>query len=142
MEFKLDYKFFHLLGAISIISGLVFVAVCNHLIKKPTIKMRLYGSIFHGLGMISVILSGLQLVKKYYLSVATSDIPNNIMSDQIASTQQNQWPIWVKYKIVIWLLLGLSISLAKRNSKYLLFNIFIFLLLAGFAIQLALTKAI
>jgi hypothetical protein len=122
-----DYKLIHILGAIAIISGLVFVAVCNHFTKKPPIKLRLFGSILHGLGMTSSILSGLYILKSH---------------PQFSSSIYGEWPLWAKYKIFIWLLLGLSISLAKRNSKHLFLNILVFLFLAGAAIHLALAKPI
>lgn len=114
-----SFKFLHILGFIFILSGLVFVNVVNHLHSKPTIKLRLYGSVIHGLGMAFVLYTGLKMAQ----------LLNFI-----------EWPTWLKYKIAIWLFLGLSISLAKRNSKNILINFTIFFALAAIAIHIALTK--
>jgi hypothetical protein len=121
----MDYptiKLFHLLGIMLVflgLGGMLFAAYAGFGPEKK--KLRRAAAILHGLGLLLIIASGIAMASS--LGLLHGDPPN-----------------WIKAKFVIWLLLGASISLAARASRYLWYLIAGWLLLGAAAAYLGLYK--
>ncbi|MGZ3769750.1 MAG: hypothetical protein ACXVCP_07935 [Bdellovibrio sp.] len=90
------YKIFHLLGLMLLFfgfGGLLISAYSKAELKKPA---RIMGFLTHGLGLLFILVSGFGMAARLGFM---SGLPN-----------------WVKAKVVIWALLGISISLVKRKG--------------------------
>ncbi len=90
------YKILHVLGLILLFfgfGGLLLAAYSKMELKKPA---RVMGFITHGLGLLFLIVSGFGMAARLGL--------------------MTNLPAWIKAKVVLWALLGISISLVKRKG--------------------------
>ena len=92
-----NYKLLHYCGLMLLFFGLGSVVAANALTSKISPKIRLVSALTHGFGLLIIIVTGFGMSAKLGLV--------------------NGFPKWIYAKIVIWLLLGISYSLAKRQSK-------------------------
>lgn len=95
----LTIKLFHVVGIMLVfmgLGGMVFAAYAGFSDAKK--QLRRAGALCHGIGLLLVIATGFAMLSS--LNMLHGDPPN-----------------WVKVKLVIWLILGGSISLAARWSK-------------------------
>lgn len=90
------YKVLHILGLTLTFFGFGGILLASYARVELVKRARLMGMITHGVGLLIVFVSGFGLAAR--LGMVTG-LPN-----------------WVKAKIVIWLLLGAAIALAKRKG--------------------------
>jgi len=121
----MDYpaiKLVHYIGIIMIflgLGGMVFGAYAGFgLVKK---QIRRAAALCHGIGLLLVIVSGFAMLSS--LGLLHGDPPG-----------------WAKTKMVIWLILGGSISLAARWSRGIWILLAAWILLGAAAAYLALYK--
>jgi len=121
----MDYpviKIFHYVGIMLLFSGLagmVFASYCGFGPDKK--KIRRGAAILHGIGLLLIIASGFAMLSR--LGLLHGDPPG-----------------WAKAKLVIWLILGASISLAARFSRAIWILIGLWIILGAVAACLALYK--
>ncbi|MGZ3774712.1 MAG: hypothetical protein ACXVCY_10300 [Pseudobdellovibrionaceae bacterium] len=90
------YKIIHILGLILLFfgfGGLLLTAYAK--IELPK-KARVMGFVTHGIGLLFIIVSGFGMAARLGL--------------------MTNLPTWIKAKVGIWALLGVSISLVKRKG--------------------------
>jgi len=112
------YKILHVFGLSLLFLGFGWLLVSLRL-KSQEISKK-WGFIFHGLGLITMFVSGFGLA-------ARLDMFQNLAA-------------WIHLKITIWVLLGLSVVLLKRLSRFWLLNLPIILLLTLAAMYTAVYK--
>ena len=121
----MDYpwiKLFHLLGIMMLfmsLGGMVFAAYAGFGPEKK--KLRRAAAFLHGIAFLVILASGIAMLSS--LGLLHGDPPN-----------------WVKAKFVILLVLGGSISLAARCSRYIWLLLAAWLLLGAAAAYLGLYK--
>ena len=115
------YKAMHIVGLIMIFSGLAGILFLNAAKATPKKKIRLTGFITHGIGMALTITGGFGMLAR--LGIAQNGIPS-----------------WIYSKLVIWILLGLSMSIAKRWADKTLSALSIFISLGLAATLIVLYK--
>ena len=93
------YKMVHYLGFMLLFFGIGGVLIPNLAGLKLQGKPRLAAFITHGLGMFLILLGGFGM---------------------LARLQLEGIPPWIHVKLAIWLILGVSIGLAKRMPSWLL----------------------
>lgn len=84
--------------------------------------VRIFLSATHGVGVLVVLVSGFGLAARLGL---VQGLPN-----------------WIYIKLVLWLILGGSIVLAKRKSQWALGLYFLWLLIGALGASMAITKPI
>jgi hypothetical protein len=121
----MDYlviKLFHLIGVMLIFMGLSGMVFASHAgfgaFRK---ELRRAAAIIHGIGLLLIIGTGFAMLSS--LGLLHGDPPG-----------------WVKAKLVIWLILGVSISLAARWSKGIWILLAAWILLGATAAWLGLFK--
>lgn len=90
------YKILHLIGLILLFfgfGGLLLAAYSKIELKKPA---RIMGFVTHGFGLLFILVSGFGMAARLGLMTGL--------------------PTWLKVKVTIWALLGVSISLVKRKG--------------------------
>ena len=90
------YKVLHILGLMLLFFGFGGIVVAAYSKAELKKSARLMGMITHGVGLLLILVSGFGMAARLGLF---AELPN-----------------WVKAKIGIWVLLGISISLAKRKG--------------------------
>lgn len=106
------YKVMHILGLMLLFTGLSGVLFSFALQKNVPGKWKALTFSSHGLGMLLILVGGFGMAARLEL---TSGLPH-----------------WIYAKLIVWGLLGLSVSLAKRKAQQGLLLIGLFTLL-GFA---------
>jgi len=108
------YKIFHILGLMLLFIGLA-VTMTLSFIENPTPykKAKTIGFLTHGVGLLLLLISGFGMAGK--LGVMSTGMPH-----------------WIMVKLVIWILMGGQISLAKRKG-YLGWPVVIIFCLFGVA---------
>lgn len=101
------------------LSGMAFAANAGFGAAKK--QLRLTAHLCHGVGLLLIAASG--FVMLFHLGLLHGDVPG-----------------WVKAKFVIWLVMGGSIALAVRFSRFLWILIVAWVLLGAAAACLALYK--
>jgi hypothetical protein len=91
------YKFFHIAGLTLLVSGLFLVL--SHFFQNPSPEksLRKMGFLFHGLGLMLILVSGFGMAARLGL---VSGLPE-----------------WVYVKIAIWILAGALVALIKRKAE-------------------------
>jgi hypothetical protein len=117
------YKLIHLLGILMLFSGLSGVLFAAFVATPGPVKMqaRLLGSIFHGVGLILVLLGGVGMAHRLGLF-------------------HGAIPYWLLGKMVIFVYFGMAIMMAKRRPWAISILLPTFILLGGVAAYLALFK--
>ena len=118
----LTIKLFHLIGVMLIfmgLGGMVFAAYAGFGPEKK--KVRRAAAMIHGIGLLFLIVSGIGMLQG--LGLLHGDPPG-----------------WIKAKFFIFLLLGGSISLAARFSRWIWILLVTWVLLGAAAGYLALYK--
>ncbi len=114
------YKIFHLMGFAFLflgLGGVLFSFACTANVKS---NVRSAGFLCHGVGLLLMVVSGFGMAARLgFLST---------------------FPAWLYGKLIIWIILGLSISLAKRKAQWLPGLLLFWGLLAGAAASLAILK--
>lgn len=91
------YKILHIVGVLMLFSGLAGVLALRMVgVDLPARPRRLF-FISHGVGLLIMIVAGFGMAARM-----------GLMADL---------PLWVWLKMVIWLLLGAAITLAKRRGQ-------------------------
>lgn len=114
------YKTLHIFGVLMLFSGLVGILALRMVgVDLPARPRRLF-FLYHGIGLLIVLIAGFGLAARlgYF-----QNLPN-----------------WVWMKIVIWLVLGGAIALAKRRGQLGGPLLTAFVLIGGFAAWLAIAK--
>lgn len=114
------YKVLHLVGVFMIVislGGILMRAISGE--TTPS-RWRMPAAITHGVGMLFVLIGGFGMLARL-----------GIISG---------WPAWVWVKLVIWLLLGAMIALAKRIPAQGKLFWWLIILLAGVAAWLGINK--
>lgn len=106
------YKVLHVVGIMLLFCGLGGVLFSFAMQKNVPGKWKALSFVTHGLGMLFILVGGFGMAARLGM---VSGLPN-----------------WIYAKLIIWGLLGLSVSLAKRKAQYGLILIGVFTLL-GFA---------
>jgi uncharacterized membrane protein SirB2 len=115
------YKIMHVFGIALLICGLAGLWGVSLLSTKPieaSLRRRL--ALIHGLGMTLVLVGGFGMLARL-----------GIMGN---------WPGWVYAKLVIWVVFGASLVLAKRKARWGSKLLLFWAGLVGFATYLALLK--
>lgn len=112
------YKIWHVLGIVTLFLGFGWLLVSAQLQKWN--ELRRTGLILHGLGLVSILISGFGLAARLDMFKALAP--------------------WVHIKITIWVLLGLTILLIKRLHKLTIINVALLIGLAYLAAFTAVTK--
>jgi hypothetical protein len=118
----LTIKLFHLVGVMMIfmgLGGMVFAAYAGFGPAKK--QLRRAAALCHGIGLLLILASGIAMLSG--LGLLHGDPPG-----------------WVKAKFFIWLVLGGSISLAARFSRWIWILLPVWVLLGAAAAYLALEK--
>ena len=90
------YKLLHLLGIMMLFLGLGGLLMANASTSSVKTKIKILGSISHGVGLMLIIVSGFGLTARLSLSPL---------------------PTWIYAKLLVWLMLGGAIVLAKRKAS-------------------------
>lgn len=114
------YKILHITGILMVFIGLAGILAARMIVPQIPDRTRRLFFLLHGLGLIIALVAGFGLAAR--LGIARS------------------MPMWVYAKILIWLVLGASIALAKRKGQMGAPIIFLFLALGSTAAWLAITK--
>lgn len=115
----LFYQILHIFGVLMVfvaLGGLTLQAVSG---STPDARTRKFAAMFHGLGLVIVLVSGFGLLAKL-------GIPG--------------FPLWVWLKVGIWLLVGGLIALIRRMPQYATLFWFSLPILGGLAATIALYK--
>ena len=114
-------RLFHYVGIMLVfmgLSGMVFAAYAGFGPEKK--KLRRAAALMHGIGLVLIIVSGFTMLSKLGF--------------------HGDPPGWVKAKLGIWLIMGVSISLAARWSRGIWYLLAGWLLLGATAAYLAMYK--
>lgn len=111
----LAYKILHLIGAFLLFAALGVVAL------RPADRSKL-ATASHGIALLLIVVSGFGMLARLGLMHGWS------------------FPLWVWIKLVIWLLLGAALVLARRMPQLAALWWWLFPLLGGAAAYLALYK--
>lgn len=106
------YKVMHIVGIMLLFCGLGGVLFSFAMQKIVPGKWRALSFVTHGLGMLFVLIGGFGMAARLGM---VSGLPN-----------------WIYAKLIVWGLLGLAVSVAKRKAQHGLILIGLFTLL-GFA---------
>ncbi|MFN7826170.1 MAG: hypothetical protein ACK5P6_12525 [Pseudobdellovibrionaceae bacterium] len=106
------YKVMHILGIMLLFLGLGGILFSFALTSNVKGKVKFFGFLTHGLGLLLVLTGGFGMAARLGL---VQGLPN-----------------WIYAKLIVWGLLGLSISIAKRKASHMLLAISSLILL-GFA---------
>jgi len=112
------YKILHVFGLSILFLGFGWLLVMNRV--KDQDKTKKWGFIFHGLGLLAMFVSGFGLA-------ARLGMINNLAG-------------WVHLKITLWVLLGLSVIVLKRLSKFWYLNLPVILIITLIAMYTAVHK--
>lgn len=116
------YRVLHLCGIFMLLSGLAALWGVYVSSGQPPAGQRKALAIIHGMGMLFALLGGFGMAAKLgYLA---------------------SFPLWLILKIVIWLVLGGSMVLAKRKASIGPTLVLIWVALGTLAAYLAITKPI
>jgi hypothetical protein len=116
------YKLIHLMGLMLLFFGFGGVLVTSYSEFVLPKKARLLAMISHGLGLFFLLLGGFGMLARLGLA--------------------RELPSWVYSKLLIWLILGGAIALAKRKSDLAWTLLISFVILASTAAYIGLTKPI
>jgi len=117
----LTYKFLHLLALMSLFVGLGLAAGARvNSSEEQQRSLRKYASIFHGVGLLVILVSGFGALARLGL---TDGLPH-----------------WILGKLVIWAVVGGMIAVIKRSSLSTFAVTLMSVLLGGIAAWLALNK--
>jgi hypothetical protein len=114
------YKIFHMLGFAFLFLGLGGVVLAYACTANVRPKVRFAGFLCHGLGLLLILVSGFGMAARLGLVQGL--------------------PGWIYGKLTIWIVLGISISLAKRKAQWMLGLLLFWAFLAGTAATLAIFK--
>lgn len=112
------YKLFHYLGIMLLFFGFGGVLIPTLSGYKLQGKAKIMAFMTHGLGMLLILVAGFGMLARLGLGEGI--------------------PSWVYVKIVVWLLLGIGIGMARRKASILSF--FVLLTLAMVAPYVAIYK--
>ena len=112
----LTYRIIHLIGVFLLLLGL------GSLLAQPQAgsPLRRLGGLAHGVGLLIVLVAGFGLIARLGL-----DWP---------------WPTWIYLKVVVWILVGALLMLARRQPEKSTLWWWAAFLLASIAAWLALAK--
>lgn len=116
------YKLIHIIGLIILFfafGGVLFFALSKSALPR---SMQKVSSIFHGVGLFLILLGGFGMLARLGMA--------------------KEWPLWVILKLVIWLLLGGGMVLAKKMQNLAIYLTIGFIMLASCAAYLGLFKAV
>lgn len=114
------YKIMHLAGISLILLGLAAVLGAYANSSKINSRFRMVAFISHGLGLLLALTGGFGMAARLGLV--------------------HGLPGWIYAKLMIWVLLGLAISLAKRKAQWTFALILTFTILVGTATGIAIYK--
>lgn len=114
------YKVIHLTGIALILLGLGVVIGGFAVSKALPPRLRMTAFMTHGLGMLIALIGGFGMAARLGLV--------------------HGLPAWIYAKLVIWLLLGVGVALARRKAQWSLPLVIIFALLVGAAASFAIWK--
>jgi hypothetical protein len=114
------YRIFHILGFLMVFAGLCGLWGLYSAGQAPAKNARVALALIHGLGMALVLVTGFGRLAQLGIMASL--------------------PGWVIAKIVIWLILGGSMTLAKRRSQWGIQLVVLWLVLGATAAYLALLK--
>lgn len=114
------YKVLHILSLILLFSGLMSLLALTWSRAEVKPQLKKFAFISHGLGLFFLLLSGFGMAARLGY---VQGLPN-----------------WIYAKLVIWLLLGAGISLAKRFGHLGALNAIVFWVLGTLAAYLAVYK--
>jgi hypothetical protein len=114
------YKIMHIAGISLILLGLAAILGAYANSTKITGRFRLAAFVSHGLGMLLALTGGFGMAARLGLV--------------------HGLPSWIYAKLIIWVLLGLAISLAKRKAQWTFTLIMTFTVLIGTATGIAIYK--
>jgi hypothetical protein len=113
------YKLIHILGIMFLLLSLGAYLILS---MNKSINGRKLAAITHGISILIILVAGFGLLTRLgYLSV-------------------NSWPIWVWFKVAIWLILALTIILIRRMPNLTPVLWFLIPILSGLAAFLAIYK--
>ncbi|AHZ86205.1 hypothetical protein AB1A81_04395 [Bdellovibrio bacteriovorus] len=104
------YKIMHFLGLMTLFFGLGGLLVASYAKVTLTKQARIMTFVTHGLGLMLLLIGGFGMMAKLGIMAAM--------------------PGWLYGKLIIWMLLGLAVSLVKRKG-YIGWPIAILLLVLG-----------
>lgn len=116
------YKLFHIVGFLMALSGLVGLWGIYSCGTAPSKNRRVGLALIHGVGMALLVVTGFGRASQ--LGIAS------------------HLPLWIYLKIVIWLALGASMTLAKRKANWGVGLVLGWIALGGLAAFIALYKPI
>jgi hypothetical protein len=114
------YRVVHICGLLLLFSGLA--AMWGLAVAKAEITRgrRITISMIHGIGLLSMLVSGFAMAGQLNLA--------------------SHPPAWLNTKLVIWLIMGASLGLARRKAKWGAALLLAWVVLGTFAAYLALFK--
>lgn len=116
------YRVLHLCGIFMLLSGLAALWGVYATTAQPPAGQRRALAIIHGMGMLFALLGGFGMAAKLGFLA--------------------NFPLWLIFKIVIWLMLGGSMVLAKRKASVGPTLVLIWVALGTLAAYLALIKPV
>ncbi len=116
------YKLIHLIGLMLLFFGFGGVLVTSYAGFTLPKKARIFAMMSHGIGLLFILLGGFGMLARLGLA---KDMPS-----------------WVYSKLLIWLVLGGAIALAKRKADLAWTMLISFIILASTAAFIGLTKPV
>lgn len=115
------YKVLHILGVLLTFSGFAFLVGAQiGGVSNPPSALRKFSSIFHGIGLLLVLVAGFGLLARLQLA--------------------REMPLWSYLKMGLWVILAGSLFLFKRKPKLSLALYSVCLIIGGLASYLAVNK--
>lgn len=114
------YKVMHIIGLVFLFMGLGSVLVLSYTGQMKNKKAKMIGFICHGIGLVIMIVAGFGLAARLQMF--------------------GNLPGWIYAKLVIWVLLGLAISVLKRKPQWAYASMLVMVALGGAASYLAVNK--
>lgn len=114
------YKIIHLIGLMLLFFGFGGILVSSYASLALTKKARMLAMISHGVGMLLILVGGFGMLARLGLA--------------------REMPTWVYSKLLIWVILGGAIALAKRKADLAWTMLISFIILASTAAFIGLTK--
>jgi hypothetical protein len=115
------YKLAHFAGIMMLfigLGGLLVSAYAGHANLKSRAKILAFT--FHGLGLLLILVGGFGMLARLGLV--------------------NGLPVWIYIKLLLWLTMGIAVSLAKRSTKAAWLNALLFVGIGVSSAALALYK--
>jgi hypothetical protein len=114
------YKLIHLIGLMLLFFGLGGVLVSSYAQFTLPKKARMLAMMSHGLGLLFLLVGGFGMLARLGLA--------------------REMPSWIYSKLLIWLIMGGTIALAKRKADLAWTMLISFIILAGTAAYIGINK--